>query len=701
LSGVGRRQWLQFLLTGPMIAGPGIGIAAPLGAAPQASTTVTLRATGPQLPDEVVGSVATHLPSQQLDVGHYPEAGNFTVEQIAAVLCGHVNQAYLRELLLRNNLSSDALGKPLGMRVYDIEWPACLWVKNLGTKVQYRVRSGDTFSSIRHLMTGVPGTDASNAHYFGVPTPTVKTGKLFPGMSLSIPYVTWATSFPVQANSDVDRIIQTAQIASPSGNANSFLQIVPPKRLGQIVTYVGSGSAVLEPPECHDVGGPPFDAARVADMYAFASGRAHKLKAPESSVPVYVIDNGFFGARPALGAPSHHSKHFPEFYFNTFVWGAGLGPTFHNGTKDVYPINYLNGMNAADNLSGHGTHVTGLILGGPGWSTYENTTFGSADHSWMQIAEINIGGGAADLIPRAEQSLASMLSLLSTPSIVNMSISFDSTAEGVPGSFAFMDTTAINRLNIPHLYIVAAGNDSGDAINYFPAALGGGAASPSVITVAATGKDDALTAFTNTGGTVDIAAPGCNVSSWIDDSDTVVALSGTSQAAPTVTFEAALLRSLAGASAAQLKMRILSSGDLLSAPDEKRLSTPVTADIPKSLYLFDDYVRYRDRTGEHESLGDVLLVQGVACRGSAALASDLVQAYKTDGKRAFTFYTRPGGQVLQNCPAQPPSKDAKVVVRLNYRITTPCCDTDTGSPSIPLSDVIEFIRRGPGTPVPH
>jgi subtilisin family serine protease len=319
----------------------------------------------------------------------------------------------------------------------------------------------------------------------------------------------------------------------------------------------------------------------------------------------------------------------------------------------------------------------------------------------MQIAEMNVGGGAADLIPGAEQSLAHMLSLLSTPSLINMSITFDSTAEGVPASFSFMDPTAVNRLGIPHLYIVAAGNDSGDAINYFPAALGGGAASPSVITVAATGKAGALTTFTNKGSTVDIAAPGCNVGSWIDDSDKVVPLSGTSQAAPTVTFEAALLRSLTGASAAQLKARIISSGNLLSAADEKRLSTPVTANISKSLYAFDDYLHYKDQTGEHESLGDVLLVQGVACQGSTALASDLVQAYKTDGTRAFAFYIRPGGQIVQICAAKSPGRDTKVVVRLNYKTGSPCCGTDTRSTStIPLADVIEFVRRGPGTPPP-
>jgi hypothetical protein len=678
---------------------------APQTPSAQPLPTFTLRATGPQLPDTLIRAIAQKLPATRLNRYDYPEAGVFTAARIATVLCGRVDDAYMKELVTHNGLAWANLRKPLGSKVYDIEWPACLWVKKLQKKNNYIAKPGDTLSGIRYRFTGVPGTLESNAHFFGL-SGVGHFDTLAIGQSLTIPYVTHPTTFGhVLDRATFEEVTKTAAEISPTGDPTKYLHSQPLTSAGRIVTSVQNNNRPANPTECDGVQGAPFNAAKVATAYSFARDRAIAANATRGPVSLFVVDNGFFGARPAAQPGEFaFSKHFPRYYFDTFKFGPGLGPTFlatdvaagEDPThKTVYPINFLNGLTQADDLSGHGTHVTGLILGGPRWSVYDDTVFGTQPNSWVRIAELNIGRGSADLILGAEQAISQKVSLIATPSIINMSISFVDSEADVPDSFSFMDGSGITHAPLPHLYVVAAGNDESDAVNYFPAALGGGG-NPSVLTVAAIGAHGDLTHFTNKGVNVDVAAPGCNIESWIDDSDTVVALSGTSQAAPTVSFEAALIRSLTGAAAPDLKSRIIVSGDLLNNGDDKRLGTPVAINIPKALYIFDDYVRYHAPDGDHEALGLIRLLSGVSCQTSGSLRGDLVRAYKRQGDRAFAFYSHANGSMIQICSALAPSPDAKLTIRIDFNIVA---DSYVPAPranlSIALSDVYEVIRQGP------
>jgi hypothetical protein len=667
---------------------------------------IVLRATGPQLPDPLVRAIAHKLPGTRLNRFDYPEAGQFTVARIASVLCGRVDDAYMDELATRNGLGSLNLAKPLGAKVYEIEWPACLWVKTLQKKNNYIAKPGDTLSGIRYRFTGVPGTVESNAHFFGLGGEGGHYDTLAIGQQLTIPYVTHATTFGnVSDPAMFEEVMKTAAEFSPTGDSNKYFQAQPRKSIGRIVTFVQGIGQPGEPVECSGVHTPPFDAAKVAAAYSFSRNRAIALNATRGPVSLFIVDNGFFGARPTAQPENFtFSRHFPRYYFDTFKFGPGLGPTFLASDPDpvgnpasriVYPINFLNGLAQADELSGHGTHVTGLILGGPRWSVYDDTVFGTAPNSWMRIAELNIGRGSADLIVGAEQAIAQKVSLIATPSIINMSISFMDADSAVPDSFSFMDGSSLAHVPLPHLYIVAAGNDENDAVNYFPAALGG-SANQSVITVAATGGGGGLTHFTNKGVNVDVAAPGCNIESWVDDSDSLVALSGTSQSAPTVSFEAALIRSLTAASAPELKARIIASGDLLHNGDDKRLGTPVAINIQKALYVFDDYVRYHAADGDHEALGLIRLFSGVSCQSSGPLRGELVRAYKKQGDRAFAFYSHANGSSIQICPVLAPAADAKLTLRTDFNVVedsyVPASKTNV---TISLSDVYEVIRQGP------
>ena len=100
----------------------------------------------------------------------------------------------------------------------------------------------------------------------------------------------------------------------------------------------------------------------------------------------------------------------------------------------------------------------------------------------------------------------------------------------MPATAAVM-MKAMDWISLP----VAAGNSNANACNYSPSS------EPSAITVGATGNNDARASFSNFGNCVDVFAPGVNVTSDWNSSDSATAvLSGTSMATPHTTGVAAL-----------------------------------------------------------------------------------------------------------------------------------------------------------------
>ena len=243
------------------------------------------------------------------------------------------------------------------------------------------------------------------------------------------------------------------------------------------------------------------------------------------------------------------------------------------------------------------------MLGGPYFATYRD----KQKEPWSILTIINIAKGQQTLLKGSQTVLQSLLNIDGAKRIVNLSIAHDGLA--APDILSAYDRLFRNGLQ--NLFVVSAGNFSKDVSDnsIYPAAFGGFPAD-NVISVAALDGEGRLAPFSNYSSTaVNMAAPGCEIESWIANTAQLTLLSGTSQAAPLVTFAASLLRSLAAESEPRaLKFRLVVSGDMLDEiEDQERIAYRVRLNIPKALYWFHDYIRLSGaESGEY--LGEVRAV---------------------------------------------------------------------------------------------
>jgi hypothetical protein len=207
------------------------------------------------------------------------------------------------------------------------------------------------------------------------------------------------------------------------------------------------------------------------------------------------------------------------------------------------------------------------------------------------------------------------------------------------------------------LFVVAAGNYNRDVEDKFiyPAAHGG-TGKRNVITVAAVDVNGKLASFSGYSSTaVDLGAPGCQISSWIARDQAPVVMSGTSQAAPLVTFTAALLRSVSGkAMATTLKNRIVTSGALLPESERGKTAFEVKLNVPHALLWFHDILRVRAADGtENEYLGDIRGLTSLKCRAGGAEKTgnqqDMWALKRSDADVSYFYYGVSSGQVKSPC----------------------------------------------------
>jgi subtilisin family serine protease len=171
----------------------------------------------------------------------------------------------------------------------------------------------------------------------------------------------------------------------------------------------------------------------------------------------------------------------------------------------------------ADDCNGHGTHVAG-ILGG--------TTYGVAKGVTLHpVRALGCGGGSttSTVIAGVDWVADNFIA----PAVVNMSLG--------GGTSSSLDNAVQGLINAGITVVVAAGNDAANACYTSPARLS------AAITVGATDSDDQRAYFSNYGSCLDLFAPGTDIKSAYNSSNSSTATkSGTSMAAPHVAGAAAI-----------------------------------------------------------------------------------------------------------------------------------------------------------------
>ncbi|MEU6079676.1 S8 family peptidase [Streptomyces sp. NPDC047108] len=163
----------------------------------------------------------------------------------------------------------------------------------------------------------------------------------------------------------------------------------------------------------------------------------------------------------------------------------------------------------ANDGNGHGTHVAGTIAGGSYGVAKKARVVG------VRVLDSDGSGSTAQVIAGIDW----VASHARKPAVANMSLG---------GLFnSQLDAAVRNAIAAGVTFTVAAGNDNLPADLFSPARVS------EAITVGATDRTDRKASFSNWGGTVDLFAPGVDITSaWNTSNSGSEKISGTSMAAP-------------------------------------------------------------------------------------------------------------------------------------------------------------------------
>ncbi|WP_030845306.1 S8 family peptidase [Streptomyces sp. NRRL F-4474] len=201
-----------------------------------------------------------------------------------------------------------------------------------------------------------------------------------------------------------------------------------------------------------------------------------------------------------------------------YVIDTGVRVTHKDfGGRATSGFDAIDNDESADDGNGHGTHVAGTIAG---------AAHGVAKKARIVAVRVLDDNGSGT----TEQVVAGIDWVTqnhSGPSVANMSL-----GGGVDEA---LDAAVKRAVDAGVSFAVAAGNESSDAGQGSPSRV------PEALTVASSTEDDRQSDFSNFGSVVDLYAPGSEITSAWNDSDTgVKTISGTSMASPHVAGAAAL-----------------------------------------------------------------------------------------------------------------------------------------------------------------
>lgn len=619
---------------------------------------IQARALGGPPSRELVAYVAGAAVAQTFEAGSRPDLEPLTARQLIRLKCGSVPQGYL-ELAS----ASEVADTPLGSRLYSIQWPACLHATSLADgATAYQVRPKDNIGSIWQQFTG-SGITTPEVRAAVTKASTLARGDVLDLMPGDLVVVPATISTAITVKTDRKTFEAGLKALGLSGQIKIF---VPEDHGGEILVPVFEGpvgQVANAGKSCVASANPPFDPSLTAAAFAFTRRISYV-----SPVKAIIVDNGFFGVRcDAAGCPpaaDPYVDNFPRRYFTLGPdWALrDIGPRLLSGLE---PVNYYN--RGASGLifapkdinadSGHGTHVAGLMLGGPAFAPYRwvfNLNSADTDDkglSWLKLVVLNVAGGSRDIQADAYNGVITTVNGIPDRKVVNMSLMFSSSQ---PDFEKKLRNQITGQSGV--LFVVAAGNAGDDLENLaaLPARLS--ARDNNVLTVASIDGDGRISEFSNWSTSyADIAAPGCQIGSWLDGRPAALAgASGTSQSAPLVAFTAVQLRALWDEEPLMLKNRIGVSGDLIDCEPRENGERPCVAfqtmlNPWKALLIDTDVVTLETKEGRSIWLGRFQSNAAVRC-GSKLRAWSTIKSIKRRKDGAIEVYWSPTGSgPVQRC----------------------------------------------------
>ncbi|MBZ9749874.1 S8 family peptidase [Deinococcus sp. HMF7604] len=220
-----------------------------------------------------------------------------------------------------------------------------------------------------------------------------------------------------------------------------------------------------------------------------------------------------------------------------YIIDTGIRTTHTNfGGRAIWGTNTTGDGNNSD-CQGHGTHVAGTV---------GSSTYGVAKGvTLVAVKVLNCQGSGSNSGVIAGVNWA-VGNKGSATAVANMSLG---------GGFSQAVNDAVNSAASRNLVmVVAAGNENQNACNVSPASAA------NAITVGSTTRTDARSSFSNYGSCVDIFAPGSDITSTWNTSNTATnTISGTSMASPHVAGAAVLELALGANSTGSITNAIISS----------------------------------------------------------------------------------------------------------------------------------------------
>ncbi|MFI8527361.1 S8 family serine peptidase [Promicromonospora sukumoe] len=322
-----------------------------------------------------------------------------------------------------------------------------------------------------------------------------------------------------------------------------------------------------------DVG--PAQGARLLDTLRSQGGRAQDGDPGANATGTPAIERVWLDApaealdadsAPQIGAPQAWESGATGKGVTIAVLDTGVDATHPDLDEAVVGAEDFSGTGTVADRNGHGTHVASIAAGSGQASGGENR--GMAPDADLLVGKVLDDEGVSTMSVVIE---GMEWAVDQGADVVNLSLGFPNASDGTDPA-----SVAVDELTKRHgaLFVVASGNDGGDA------SIGSPAAASSALTVGAVDDSDTVTGFSNRGPRLDgaikpdLAAPGEGIvaaraegtsSGEVVDAEHV-ALTGTSMAAPHVAgAAAALLQARPKLTSAQVRSALMGSADAAGA----------------------------------------------------------------------------------------------------------------------------------------